>query len=86
MESEICQDEACRHAKIRWTSVEGDIKIKIKNGITVYRHMARNESKASREVYACRLSYDILCEELVNLKLGNMSGEKYMQKFDELKT
>jgi hypothetical protein len=53
LESEIRQDEACRHAKIRWTSVEGDIKIKIKNGITVYRHMARNESKASREVYAC---------------------------------
>jgi len=48
--------------------------------------MARNESKASREVYACWLSYDKLGEQLVNLKLGNMSGKKYMQKFDELKT
>lgn len=48
--------------------------------------MARNESEASREVYACWLSYDKLCEQLVNLKLGNMLREKYMQKFDELKT
>lgn len=30
--------------------------------------------------------HDRICEQLVNLKQGNMTATKYMQKFDELKS